>query len=940
MPGFTIKIDTSGFVKGADDAEKKAKQLGVTLKIVSNQTSDTAKGFSHLGSSVNSAMSNVTALAAKITSLVGAYKALNAVTGFLKRGMDFNASIESSEIAIASVIAATNKLSDSQGNVLEGADKFNAAQELSKEMMEEIQVLALNSTATFDSLADGVAGIIAPATKAGVELEKMPKFAVAAAQAMTTMKIPVQQMRTEIEALLTGNINRAQDLLATNLGITKEMVTNWKEQGVLVDELMSRFEAFVIAGDRVADSWVGLKGNMEDALNYLSGKTGRGIFEGAKQAYRELLDLMVSTEGKVGVGKDIENIVNLVEDLQNKIGEELVDATEFFIEKVKELNRPENIANLKNGFEFAGRVISDAADAAYGLYAEIRKIWDLLPDDAQYAAAGGIIGYKLFGPAGVIAGILTGVAKGLGTILEAAQAAAGLGDKDISSIDWETGDFTDPENALAAYKQVTGEADRELQAAIDRLREANKIYDYTSSEFVGPQKPRSQISITPAISGKDEKKSDTSLSNALEKIQRLREEIKKLNGESTGDGLSRKLREIEKLGKSANLSSEQIDELKKSYSEAFQKSTLEEFNKQLLSAKGNTEELKSLNIADAIADWTNRLREAGLSTEEAAAKAKELGQAMRASVDAQNLEMANSVLKELEEKTGQYGLSIESSNKLIEQQVKLWRQAGVPEEYINQLRQIKEMESSRDAWAGAWLGTQEYFSDATDLAEGFKSVTVNAFSSMEDAITDACMSGKLSFSDMITSMSNDIVRLMVRTSVTGPLASVLNGGIASLLNFGGSSVVNASSYNFAGSLGSSLALSFHTGGVVGESSPTFVRSVPEDIFAGAPRFHSGTGYILPGEYPAILKRGERVLSPQETQTYQRGGSSSSPTVNVNVVNSTGQQATTRTRTDAFGNKTIDVYVGDMAAKQMNTPGTTLNRAVSAQTGQTRRAIRR
>ena len=188
-------------------------------------------------------------------------------------------------------------------------------------------------------------------------------------------------------------------------------------------------------------------------------------------------------------------------------------------------------------------------------------------------------------------------------------------------------------------------------------------------------------------------------------------------------------------------------------------------------------------------------------------------------------------------------------------------------------------------------------------------------------------------------VGNDIVRLMVRTGVTGPLASALAGGIASLFNFGGASVVNASSYNFAGNLGSSLALGFHGGGVVGKSAPSFVRSVPEGVFAGASRFHSGTGYIGPGEYPAILRRGERVLNPQETQAYQRRGSSS-PVVNVNIVNSTGQQAVTRTRSDNAGNKTIDVYVGDMAAKQMNTPGTTLNRAVSAQTGQTRQAIRR
>ena len=433
------------------------------------------------------------------------------------------------------------------------------------------------------------------------------------------------------------------------------------------------------------------------------------------------------------------------------------------------------------------------------------------------------------------------------------------------------------------------------------------------------------------------------VNSALSRIEDYRREISTLRGDSTSASaqLEKMLASIESTGEKAKLSAQEIAGLKKEYSDAWSTNQIQEFNRELMDAQGNTAALKNLEVDKAVADWTDRLKAAGLSTEEATGKAKALGQAMRESVDTQNLETVNDVLKELEEKTGQYGLSIESSNRLIEQQVKLWRQAGVPEAYIEQLRQIKEMENSRDGWAGAWLGTQEYFAGATDLAEGFKSVTVNAFSSMEDAITTACTTGKVSFSDMVTSMSNDLVRLMVRNSVTGPLASVLSGGIASLFGGGtGASLVNASSYNFAGKVGSSLALGFHNGGVVGVGAPTFSRSVPEGIFAGAPRFHSGTGYIKPGEYPAILKRGERVLNPQETQAYQREGNSSSPTVNVNIVNSTGQQATTRTRTDAMGNKTIDVYVGDMAAKQMNTPGTTLNRAVSAQTGQTRRAIRR
>lgn len=306
---------------------------------------------------------------------------------------------------------------------------------------------------------------------------------------------------------------------------------------------------------------------------------------------------------------------------------------------------------------------------------------------------------------------------------------------------------------------------------------------------------------------------------------------------------------------------------------------------------------------------------------------------------ARNLELAAEVMTELEQKSGQYGLSISYTNQLIEQQAKLWLEAGVPQNYVDQLKEIRRLEASREGWAGAMLATQEYYSEATNMAEAYKGVVTNAFGGMEDVIVTACQTGKLSFRDMVNSMIADLMRLMVRQSITGPLASALGQGIGNLFavpngyNFtarmNGFSSANPAVDLYAGML--------HGGGMAGSSSGP-KRLVPSSLFADAPRFHSGTGFVKPGEFPAILKAGERVLNPAETRDYQRRRGE--PTVNVNIVNSTGQPAETRTRSDNHGNKTIDVYVGDMAAKQMATPGTTLNRAVSAQTGTRRPAIKR
>lgn len=65
----------------------------------------------------------------------------------------------------------------------------------------------------------------------------------------------------------------------------------------------------------------------------------------------------------------------------------------------------------------------------------------------------------------------------------------------------------------------------------------------------------------------------------------------------------------------------------------------------------------------------------------------------------------------------------------------------------------------------------------------------------------------------------------------------------------------------------------HAGGIAGVDGYGTMRAVSPAVFAGAPRMHSGgiAGSLRPDEVPAILQRGERVLSRTEVA---RGASSS------------------------------------------------------------------
>ncbi len=154
----------------------------------------------------------------------------------------------------------------------------------------------------------------------------------------------------------------------------------------------------------------------------------------------------------------------------------------------------------------------------------------------------------------------------------------------------------------------------------------------------------------------------------------------------------------------------------------------------------------------------------------------------------------------------------------------------------------KAAKVAKSAWETATSSLKDYATKAMDLSKGLGDTLVSAFSSAEQAIGEFVRTGKLDFRSLITSILADMAKLSARRFILGPLANALSGAL--------------------GSLGGIFAPVLHAGGLVGAGGS--VRAVPALAFAGAPRMHSG-GWagLRPDEVPAILQRGERVLSRRE-----------------------------------------------------------------------------
>lgn len=428
--------------------------------------------------------------------------------------------------------------------------------------------------------------------------------------------------------------------------------------------------------------------------------------------------------------------------------------------------------------------------------------------------------------------------------------------------------------------------------------------------------------------------SDSKLSGAREQIQKIREEIDLLNGSAakSENSLDQKIREISKVGVTAGLSSVEIEKLQSQFSTAFESNTLKELNKELFSVEGNMRALQQLESADKVGNFEKRLSLVkSLSSEEKDLLLGRYAAALSMQSDVKDAQTNLSFIKEFSDLSGNYGLSIEYQNKMITAQANILRSQLTPElkALIPEWEELKRLQTARDPLSGSIRGLQQYANEATDMAKGMEKAWTSGFTAMEDALVKFTMSGKLSFTDMANSIISDLIRISIRSSITGPLAS----GLGSLFSGLGSS---SSLPVIGGPTGGGVVPGYihHSGGVVGSgSAPT--RSLPSSVFSGAPKFHSGGGMFAPDEYPAILQKGEIVIPKSLVQGSGRSGgysSSAAPQVNVNIQNNTGAAVSQRTRTDNMGNKSIEVMIGDAVAKQTAKPGTSMNRVVRQATG--------
>lgn len=269
-------------------------------------------------------------------------------------------------------------------------------------------------------------------------------------------------------------------------------------------------------------------------------------------------------------------------------------------------------------------------------------------------------------------------------------------------------------------------------------------------------------------------KGQSQIASAQEHIKKLREEIDRLNGTSVKavTSLDQKLREIETVGKKAGMSADAIEQLQGEYQTAFKSNALENFNKELLQAQGNTKALRQIEIDDAIRGWEQQFKAAGVSAAEAQPKIEALRAALEKKQDYQDLQTAVGFYDELAQLSGDFTASLEKQNELIALKAEIYRQNGIPPALVAEWELLQKIEKARDPWSGLDRSVRKFYASATDYARGFEEVSTQALTGFSSTLTYLLWKGEQDFGQFSQSIGQMITELAIQAS----MAQIIGGG--------------------------------------------------------------------------------------------------------------------------------------------------------------------
>lgn len=198
-------------------------------------------------------------------------------------------------VAAASNIAATQKIIKDGVAIEDPTKAITELQPKLKEVLKQVQIDSINLvgvtsqqlTGVFQILTSNVASLSRQSSEFADPLEAAGKLTIDFAAALGTLGVPLEMAGQEINSILKGLVDQ-NSVVARQLGITNQQVAQWKAQGVLVDRLRERLEAFTAGNALNAKSISGITSNLKDVFEVVARVAGEPLLKPIVDALKQI----------------------------------------------------------------------------------------------------------------------------------------------------------------------------------------------------------------------------------------------------------------------------------------------------------------------------------------------------------------------------------------------------------------------------------------------------------------------------------------------------------------------------------------------------------------------------------------------------------------------------------------------------------------------------
>lgn len=310
--------------------QKDLQNVGRTAQSIGN---DSAKSLSSIESTLGGAAGAVKILFAGLSALAG----VQVFKQLAQQGIEFNAAMEDAQLGIASIITSIAKLRDEQGNLADGPEAMRVALGLAEKQLFQLRIAGLETAASTRELADAFQQAVGPGLAANLNLDEIRQLTIQITQAATALGVPTNQLSQEIRSILSGQID-INSRVAKTLGLSNEQIASWKAQGTLVAELQKRMAGFAEAGRLAADNFSVIKSNAKEAVDTLAGEIFKPLFDEIKNGIKDATTGLFDTKN-LKIADDLKDAADVLSDIGKAIGQTIGAALRGVVELFKDFSR-------------------------------------------------------------------------------------------------------------------------------------------------------------------------------------------------------------------------------------------------------------------------------------------------------------------------------------------------------------------------------------------------------------------------------------------------------------------------------------------------------------------------------------------------------------------------------------------------------------------------